>query len=166
MRRSSILVAALAGAVALIAAGTPQARAGSTDPVLLIGQATASGGSPSRIVDLLGSWGFDDLMQIDYPLNVVVSQGSTFVRFPVGGAPVTGSFAGLADGLDATEIATLETQGSPTAAASIARLSLHEMTLTLPATFDAGSVHVVLYVTLPYEGTFLSNTAVAAGAAS
>jgi hypothetical protein len=33
------------------------------------------------------------------------------------------------------------------------------MTLTLPATFSAGSVNVVLYVSIPGEGTFLSNTA-------
>lgn len=165
MRRSSIL-AALAGALAVVAVANVPVRAGSTDPVLLIGQATASGGSPSRIVDLLGSWGFDDVMQIDYPLNVVVSQGSSFVRFPVGGAPVAGTFGDLVDGLDSTEIAALEAEGSPTASASIARLALHEMTLTLPATFAPGSMNVVLYVSLPYEGTFLSNTAVTVGAGS
>lgn len=162
---TSKYLAPLVGALALAAACGP-AHAGSTDPVLVIGQATASGGSPTRIVDLLGSWGFEDLMQIDYPLNIVVSQGSTFVRFPVGSVPVAGTFAGLADGLAAGEIPALELAGSASATASIARLALHEMTLALPATFAAGDVDVVVYVSLPLEGTFLSNTATAAGAGS
>lgn len=155
----------LAAAVALAcSAGT--ARAGSTDPVLVIGQATASGGSPLRLVDLLGSWGFDDVMQIDYPLNVVVSQGTSFVRYPVGDVPVAGTFAGLADGLAAGEIASLEAAGSPTTDAQILRLAQHEMTLALPATFAAGDVSIVLYTTVTGEGTFLSNTAQASGAGS
>jgi hypothetical protein len=139
--------------------------AGSTDPVLVIGQATASG-SPARIVDLLGAWGFDDVMQIDYPLNVVVRQGTSFVRFPVGDAPVAGTFAGLSDGLTTAEIGALEAAGSPSSDAAIVRLAAHEMTLALPASFAAGSVEIVLYTTVPGEGVFLSNAAEAPGAGS
>lgn len=139
------------------------ARAGSTDPVLVIGQATASGGSPARVIDLLGAWGFEDVLQIDFPLNVVVSQGTSFVRYPVGDLPVAGTFAGLSNGLSEGEIAALEATGTPTADALILRLALHEMSLALPATFAGGSVDVVLYVTVPGHGTFLSNTAEAAG---
>lgn len=156
-------LAPLLSALALIAA-CGAAHAGSTDPVLVIGQATADGGSPTRVVDILGSWGFEDVMQIDFPLNIVVSQGSTFVRFPVGGVPVAGTFAGLSDGLGLSEIPSLELAGSPSATASIARLGLHEMTLALPAAFAVGDVDVILYVSLPLEGTFLSNTATATGA--
>ena len=159
-------LAAAASAVALWLSTATAAHAGSTNPVLVIGQATASGGSPSRIVDLLGSWGFEDLMQIDYPLNVVVSQGTSFVRYAVGDAAVSGTYAGIADGLSVGEILALEASGAPTASASIARLALHEMTLTLPGTFASGSVDVVLYVSLPGEGTFLSNTAEAVGEGS
>lgn len=158
----------LAGAtvLALHLTGASAADAGSTDPVLVIGQATASGGSPSRIVDLLGSWGFDDVLQIDYPLNIVVSQGTSFVRYPVGNTAVAGTFSGFADGLTIGEIAALEAAGTPAAGAAIVRLSLHEMTLTLPPVFAPGNVDVVLYVSLPYEGTFLSNTAEAPGEGS
>lgn len=163
--RTSVSIAT-ACLFALGLAAATAAQAGSTDPVLVIGQATASGGSPSRIVDLLGSWGFEDLMQIDYPLNVVVSQGTSFVRYSVGDAAVAGTFAGLDNGLTIAEIPSLEAAGAPTSAASIARLALHEMTLTLPDTFAAGSVNVVLYVSLPGEGTFLSNTALAPGEGS
>lgn len=142
------------------------ATAGSTDPVLVIGQATASGGSPSRVIDLLGAWGFDDVLQIDYPLNIVVSQGTSFVRYPVGDVPVTGTFAGLADGLTTGEIAALESAGSPAPDALILRFALHEMTIALPDSFAAGTVEVVLYTSLPGEGTFLSNSAQATGAGS
>jgi hypothetical protein len=173
--RIPTFLAPLAGALtltasltaALTAASPDPASAGSTDPVLVIGQATASGGSPTRILDLIGSWGFDDVMQIEYPLTVVVHQGATFVRYTVGEAPVSGTFAGLADGLAEGEVPALEATGSPVATASIARLAMHEMTLALPATFAAGSVSVVLYVTPPGEGTtYLSNTATAPGVAS
>ena len=158
--------APLAGALALAAMFCGSAHAGSTNPVLVIGHATASGGSPARIVDLLGSWGFEDVMQIDYPLNVVVSQGSTFVRYPVGGTPVSGTFAAIADGLVAGEIPALEATGSTAPTASITRLALHEMTLALPAAFSAGDLDVVVYVEIPVEGTFLSNTATTVGAGS
>lgn len=150
---------AVAAALALFSA--PGARAGSTDPVLVIGQATCGGGSPARLVDLLGSWGFDDVLQIDYPLTVVVYQGSTFVRLRTGQPAVAGSFAGLSDGLAAGEVAALEGAGSPTASASIVRFASHEMTLALPPVFAAGDLEVILYVSLPGEGLFLSNAAIA-----
>ncbi len=160
--------AACAGAIllaAMLMASPPAALGGSTDPVLVIGQASASG-SPARLVDLLGAWGFDDTLQIDYPLNVVVSQGTNFVRFPVGDVAEAGSFAGLADGLAIAEIAALESAGSPSSDAAIVQFTLHEITLALPAGFAPGSVDVVLYTTVPGEGVFLSNTAEAAGAGS
>lgn len=156
--------AAVCAALWLTAVTT--ARAGSTDPVLVIGQATASGGSPSRVIELLGAWGFDDVLQIDYPLNIVVSQGTSFVRYPVGDVAVAGTFAGLADGLSLGELTALESTGSPTTDALLIRLALHEMTLGIPATFAPGSVQVVLYTTLPGEGSFLSNTAEVAGEGS
>jgi hypothetical protein len=151
-----------AGAFAFLGFATT-VHGGSTDPVLVIGEASISAGQPARVVHLLGSWGFDDALQLDYPLSVVVSQGSSFVRFPFGGPPVAGTFAGLSDGLAASEIAALESAGSPSAAASISHLALHEMTLALPAVFAPGGVRVVLYVSLPGEGTFLSNPVEASG---
>lgn len=162
--RSKFPAAAILAAAFL--AFATKASAGSTDPVLVIGEAHASGGSPARLVDLLGSWGFDDALQLDYPLSIVVSQGSTFVRYAFGEAPVSGTFAGLADGLSISEIPALEATGSPAAGAAMSRLSLHEMTLAVPPVFAAGNLDVVLYVSLPGEGTFLSNTAVAAGGGS
>ena len=153
-------------AIALAMRQPPPALAGSTDPVLVIGQAIGGGGSPTRVVDLLGAWGFEDVLQIEYPLNIVVSQGTSFVRYPVGDVPVAGTFAGLADGLTAGEIAALESAGSPTADAVILRLALHEMSIALPDTFAPGSVEIVLYTSVPGEGTFLSNTAEVAGEGS
>ncbi len=153
-------------AIVAVAGATRPASGGSTDPVLVIGQATASGGSPLRLVDLLGAWGFDDVMQIDYPLNVVVSRGTSFVRYPVGDVAVAGTFAGLADGLAAGEISALEASGAPAGDAQILRLARHEMTLALPDAFAVGDLSIVLYTSLPGEGTFLSNTTTIAGAGS
>ena len=151
---------------ALFLASARPVVAGSTDPMLVIGEAHAGGGSPVRVVDLLGSWGFDDALQLDYPLCVVVSQGETFVRYPFGESPVTGSFAGIANGLAPSEIGALEAAGSPATGASISRLAIHEMTLAVPPVFQAGDLSIVLYVSLPGEGTFRSNTVVTSGGGS
>jgi hypothetical protein len=160
--RSALAIAAVALAIVCSATlAPPVANAGSTDPVLVVGHASMHG-DPSRVLELVGSWGFDDMLQLDYPLSVVVHQGSSYVRYPFGGPAVSGTFAGLSDGLTAGEIAGLEASGSPSASAAMSRLALHEMTLALPPGFPAQNsqtVHVVMYVSLPGEGTFLSNTA-------
>jgi len=163
VRTAALLALVLQGCAGLFVVAP--ARAGSTDPVLVIGQATLTG-SPARVVDLLGAWGFDDTLQIDYPLNDVVSQGTSFVRYPIGDVPVAGTFAGLTDGLAVGEIGALETTGSPTGDALILRFALHEMTLALPESFAAGNFDVVLYTTVPGEGAFLSNTTAVVGAGS
>lgn len=133
------------------------ARAGSTDPVLLIGDAVVRGGAAAGLLELTGTWAFDDVLQVSFPLNVVVSQGTTFARYPAGGTARSGSYAGLGDGLAANEITALESAGSADAAAAITHIDAHTMKLALPPVFDPGPVRVVLYVRLPGEGSFLSN---------
>lgn len=153
LRRAAL---ALAAAALLASAPTP-ALAGSTNPVLVIGQAAATGNPAAELVELAGAWGFDDILQLDFPLGIVVRQGAVFALFSPAQTAKSGTFAALRDGLAAGEIAGLEASASPDAAAALLRLSAHEMTLQLPPVFAAGDVAVVLYVVLPGEGTFLSN---------
>ena len=148
----------------LLLLGGDHAVAGSYDPTLVIGQAVSTGAGAPTLLSLTGTWSFDDILQVDFPLNVVVRQGTLFVRYPVGGAPaVSGSFADLADGLSASEVASLESVGAPNPQASLVRLTAHQMTLALPPIFAPGTVTVVLYVRLAREGTLLSNAIESSG---
>ena len=159
---AGIRVVRMLVAVALALAWTcSAAQAGSTNPVLVIGQADASGGATAELVELTGAWGFDDILQVNFPLGIVVSQGPVFVRFSPGQAPTSGTFAGLVDGLTTGEIGALEAAGSADSQASLLHLGEHQMTLQLPPVFGPGDVDVVLYVVLPLEGSFLSNVAAA-----
>lgn len=153
---------ALATALLALAPAPTPVLAGSTDPVLVIGQATATGNPAAELVELTGAWGFDDILQLDFPLGIVVRQGAVFALFSPAQTAKSGTFAALADGLAAGEIAGLEASASSDAGAALLRLGAHEMTLQLPPVFAAGDVSVVLYVVLPAEGTFLSNEVTAA----
>ncbi len=139
------------------------AHAGSYDPVLIVGQAVSTGTGSPALLTLEGNWSFDDILQVDFPLSVVVRQGTVFARFPVGGDAVSGTFAGLADGLSAGEVPSLEQAGAPDAAAAFTRLTAHEIVLTLPPIFAPGPLTVVLYAQLAREGTLLSNVVTSRG---
>ncbi|HYC56085.1 MAG TPA: hypothetical protein VEL28_14215 [Candidatus Binatia bacterium] len=125
--------------------------------MLLIGSAAVRGDSAAALLELTGTWAFDDVLQVTFPLNVVVSQGSTFARFPAGAPARSGSYAGLSDGLGTGEIDALEKAGASDPAAAIIHIDGHTMKVALPPVFEAGPVRVLLYVRLPGEGTFLSN---------
>ncbi len=140
-----------------IGAGPELARAGSTDPVLGVGAAVATAAGASAVLEVSGVWAFDDILQVVFPLNVVVSQGSTFARFPVGAAAESGTLAELTDGLAISEITLLEGSGAVDPDASLVRIEHHSMVLALPPIFTDGSLRVVLYVDLPFEDTFISN---------
>jgi hypothetical protein len=154
MNRTHFL-ATLALLATLVAAG--QARAGSTDPKLALGTATIHGDSDAAQLELTGIWHFDDILQVDFPLTVVVSQGSTFALHPAGPAAGSGSAAALTDGLQIADIATVEAAASPAPDAAVVLLEPHRMRLLLPAVFAGGTLRVRLYVELPLEGSFLSN---------
>ncbi|HEY2774804.1 MAG TPA: hypothetical protein VGK20_12225 [Candidatus Binatia bacterium] len=149
---------ALAAALVLGAGGARRAEAGSYDPVLVIGQAISTGQARPTLLSLVGAWSFDDILQVDFPLNVVVSQGEVFVRYSVGSASgISGSFAGLSDGLTVQEVPNLEASGSADSSSSLVKLTAHQMTLALPPIFLPGPVTVVMYAKLQREGILFSN---------
>ncbi|MFQ5514977.1 MAG: hypothetical protein ACE5FG_11125 [Myxococcota bacterium] len=156
---SAVRFRRLAVAVALLvmALTPPGPRAASTDPTLAIGQVVALRTDAGTLVEIHGILGFDDLLQVSFPLNLVLHQSGEFVRYPIGGAPQSGSFAGLLDGLETGEIVTLEALGSPEPAAQILRLQPRSLTVLLPASFSVGPLSAVLYVEVSGEGSFLSN---------
>ncbi len=148
---------ALLAAVILLAA-CPCAHAGLTDPNLAIGRVTATPSGSGSVVDVLGNWEFDALMQVEFPLTLVVSQGENFVRIPVNGQGAdSGSLPALIDGLDPSEIADLEAAALPAAQASLLRVEPHRITVSLPALIGDGQVSVEIYVIVPDHGGFVSN---------
>lgn len=149
---AALLVALAAGTVA-----TRDARGAGTDPTLALtgGEAIAGGGA--TLVRLRGSLVFDDQLQFAFPAGVIVYQGTSFVRVPVNGGPVSGSAGFLADGLADVEVQALLGLGAPAAApAGLASLQPSEVRVVLPSGFPSGPATAVVYAVL--EGTgFLSN---------
>ncbi|HIF63958.1 MAG: hypothetical protein ABGY28_13160 [bacterium] len=147
----------LLAAVILLAA-CPCAQAGLTDPNLAIGRVTATPSGSGSVVDVVGNWEFDALMQVEFPLTLVASQGENFVRIPVDGQGAdSGSLPALVDGLDPLEIEALEAAALPAAEASLLRVEPHRITVALPALIGDGLVSIEIYVVVPDHGGFVSN---------
>ncbi len=143
--------------MASLLVGPAGARAGSFEPVLAIGQVVARHAGQSALVEVTGNFGFDDALQIEFPLNLVVYQGKEFVRYPLGGEPISGTFVPLSSGLQARQIPHLEAKGEFESEAEIIRLEPNRITVSLPPKFEDGSITAILYVVGPTQGAFLSN---------
>ncbi len=151
--RSGLSIATMAS----LLIGPVEARAGSFEPILAIGQVVARHAGESALVEVTGSFGFDDALQIDFPVNLIVYQGKEFVRYPLGGEPSSGTFIPLQNGLQARQISRLEAKGELEAEAEIVRLEPNRITVSLPPRFEDGSITAILYVVGPTQGAFLSN---------
>ena len=154
-KRPSLTSVAAAVVAAVLYCGP--AVAGSTDPELAIGEVVATASGQRAVVQVVGTWAFDDILQVDFPFNVVVSQGETFVRYPVGETAQSGSFPAIADGLGTEEIGALEAAGSDEPDARFVVLSSHRIVLALPPAISDGPVTVVGYVVVPGDGAVVSN---------
>jgi hypothetical protein len=137
--------------------GPAGARAGSFEPILAIGQVVARPAGLGAVVEVTGNFGFDDALQVDFPLNLVVYQGKEFVRYPLGGEPISGTFIPLQNGLVARQIPHLEAKGEFEAEAEIVRLEPKRLLVSLPPKFEDGSITAILYVVDPIGGPLLSN---------
>ncbi|MBW2315944.1 MAG: hypothetical protein JRH10_17375 [Deltaproteobacteria bacterium] len=101
------------------------------------------------MVQLEGSFPDADLVQLAYPLQIVVREttsGAGYIRFDLSGAAVIGSAAELADGLDPDEALALLGQGSPEPDAQLVHLGLRRLEVLLPASFPAGGAEAQLFV--------------------
>jgi hypothetical protein len=137
--------------------GSIPASAGATNPVLAIGEVVARPVGAGVLAEVTGIYGFDDIVQMNYPLTLVAYSGETFVSFRPGTQSESGNFSGLTDGLSQAEIPAFEAAGAPTAAAEIVRLEPTKFTVALPASLASHNVSFVAYVVIPGEGTFFTN---------
>jgi hypothetical protein len=144
--------------VALVLSFGGMAHGGFTSPTLVLSAAHGGAAAAGRAAAFEGSFDFANAVQANYPLNLVVFQGTTFVRYPVTGVAVTGTSAALADGvLDATEVAAFDAEGAPVdPGVRIVTIASATIRVVLPATFGPGPATGVLY-TILIDGTVLSN---------
>ena len=132
--------------------------AGATSPTLVLSAATGEVTRGAHTVQLEGDFEFGNAVQVGYPLEVVVFQKAHFVRFPIAGAPVTGTSPTLNDGVlvEGEVPAFLGAGGPAPPAIRIVTIAPSSLRLTVPSTFKAGPATALLFTVLP-EGTVLSN---------
>src|SRR5215208_5570355 len=97
----------------MLALAAPVAFAGFTSPTLVLSSARGDAGPGGRGAAFEGEFDFPNAVEVGYPLNFVVFQGTTFARYPAAAPPVTGTSATLGDGVLAeNELDTLDASGS------------------------------------------------------
>jgi hypothetical protein len=144
--------------IALTAAAPARLRASGTSPALVLSAAAGAAVGGQRSVALDGSFDFANAVQVAYPLDLVVFQGSRFVRYRVPGAAVAGDSPELADGqLSSDELDAFGREGSAApAGVRIVTLVTDRIRVALPAGFAAGPTTAILYAVLP-DSPVLSN---------
>ncbi len=144
--------------LAIFGASVP-AGAISTDPILILTRVTADVGASNRIVRLEGVLPAEDLVQLPFPLHVLVREtqlGTGYVRYDLSGGAVSGSSATLIDGLDPGDVAALVLEGSPGPDARVVLLARGRIEVLLPDAFPSGPAEAVLFTI--HEGeAILSN---------
>jgi hypothetical protein len=137
--------------VLVLAAATAWASA--TSPTLIVSAARAVHADGRHAVTIEGTFDFANAVQVGYPLQLVVFQGTRFVRYPAAGAPRTGDTALLADGrLDAAELPAFLAAGAPaTADVRVVTLTATSALVALPADFAPGTATAQVFTVLPEE---------------
>lgn len=146
--------------IALVASSS-FASAGSTDPEVAIGEVIVHQRGGGTSVAIKGTWAFDDVLQVEFPLTLVLSTGSEFYLFRVGEPARSGVFPGLSNGLTVAEIASLEAAAAIDPAARFVRISPHQIILALPSMAGASGLTAVGYVAVPGEDPVISNSVTA-----
>ncbi len=132
----------------------------STDPTLILTRVTADAGSSTRLVKLEGVLPAEDLVQLPFPLQILVRhrQGTEYVRYDVSSAVVSGTSSALLDGLDPGDVAALVLEGSPAPGARVVSLGRDRIEVLLPDAFPSGPAEAVLFTI--HEGTPILSNAV------
>jgi hypothetical protein len=134
--------------VAILASGISSQATG-TDPDLALTHVVCSSGENVRVVRLEGHFPADDLVQLAYPLQVLIREigpGTRYVRYDLSATAVRGDAPELADGLDPSEVADLLAQGNPAPKAVVAFMGVGRLDLVLPGSLPAGPAEAQLFV--------------------
>ncbi len=157
-RSASRVITGFTVAIAAIAFASTASGTG-TDPELALWRATCDVGDSSRTVRLEGEFPADDLVQLAYPLQVLIrdtGRSPVYVRFDLAAGALNGVAPELADGLDANEAVALLAQGRPIEDAEVLFVGPGRIDILLPAGFPIGPAEVQLFV-LEGDSLILSN---------
>lgn len=124
-----------------------------TDPTLALTEGLMATGS-TRLVRVRGVFPADDLVQTDYPLQLLVrslADGTSYVRYDLVAQTLTGSDPALADGLDAVDVPGLLASGVASSDGLVAFIGARQIDVILPASFPPGSIEAQLFVLSPNE---------------
>jgi len=136
-------------ALAALSAAVPIATGTGTDPTLALTRVSVEAGSSARAVRLEGEFPADDLVQLAYPLQILIREtgpAARYVRYDTSAGVVTGVAPELFDGLAPDEAVALLGQGSPSPDAKILFLGGGRIEVLLPEAFPDGGAEVQLYV--------------------
>ena len=153
-----LLGASLLGMVWLLAGGAFWVHAAATKPALAIASGVGESTGDARAAVFEVSFDFLNTVQVAYPLQLVVFQGTHFVRYPASGPAVAGDSAALADGVlgDGEVVAFMSEGAAAPAEVRIVTIAADHLRVVLPRTFTAGAATGELFATLA-EGNALSN---------
>ena len=132
----------------VLGASAPVATGTGTDPTLALSAVVVEVGTTTRAVRLTGEFPADDLVQLAWPLQVLIHEagGPRYVRYDLSDAAFSGLAPGLADGLDSTEAMVLLVEGAPSPDARVLFLGAGRIELLLPASFPSGGAVVQMFV--------------------
>ena len=132
------------------------AWAGATSPTLVLATGRPVGAAPPYGVRLTGTFDFENVLQLEVPIELVVFQGSRFVRFPLGGDPLEGTTAAVADGiLSQSDLPALDAASSPVGdGARVTALGPTAVGVALPSVFGPGPVTAIVVARLVEETVF------------
>ncbi len=151
-RRAS--TGALAALVFVV--GTGRAIAAITDPKLAIRSAVAESGVSTRLASVDGSFPHDDLLQQPVPVQLIVFNGASYVRYDLSGDALAGSDPALLDGLDAQDAESLLRAGAPDPTARVVSVAPGRVEAQLPDAFPSGRAVAQMFIV--HEGdVILSN---------
>jgi hypothetical protein len=163
--RGRIAVAAL-GLAVLVAIGSAAAIAGSCRVLVAIGSVDMEPSPAGMSLRLSGSWEFDNIVQVVSGLsfNVLLVREDNFVRFhypnQTSSGFVTGLGAEVDEGIDGSDILSVEAAGNSEPTARFVSFEAHRMKLSSPVPPGQGPISVVAYLVLDgdYVSPIISNT--------
>ena len=139
--------------LALLLLGALPAWPSATSPTLAVSAASATRADGRLAVTIEGTFDFANAVQVGYPLQLVVFQGTRFVRFGIGDTPRTGTTSLLADGqLTLGELPPFLGAGDPAPPdVRIVTFTATRALVSLPADFIAGAATAQVFTVLPEE---------------
>ena len=133
----------------LIGVAPAAGEASATDPTLALTRVSSVKGQAGRLVQLVGVFPAEDLIQRAHPIEVLIVRGTSFARFSLAGGVWVGSAPELADGLDASDWPAVLAASAPSATGRIASTGGDRIEVMLPSAHPGGIATAQLFLERP-----------------